>query len=146
MKTASVTTVLVVLAFALVLSEAQTDLSRVLVGKWEGEIERPQVTRPKGGKQAGGAVERRENTRFLILEKIHEQGGRWVVDKASFGQEGKTPKPVEVSLQVSGGEVSVEFETEAGAKVKLRLSGDNVLSGTWVQTQKFQKLEMKKVE
>ncbi len=146
MKTASVAAVVVVLAFVLVFSEAQTDLSRVLVGKWEGEIEQPQVTRQKGGKQAGGAVERRENTRFLILEKIHEQGGKWVVDKASFGQEGKTPKPVEVSLQVSGGEVNVEFETEAGAKVKLRLSGDNVLSGTWVQRSMFHKLEMKKVE
>jgi len=124
---------------------AQVDGVRLLIGKWEGDIERPQATKPKG-KAVGGGVQSRENTRILIFEKIHEQGGKWVVDKASFGQEGKTPKPVEVSLQVSGGEVNVEFETDAGSKAKLKLSGDNVLSGTWIQTGKFQKLEMKKVE
>ena len=123
---------------------AQVEVVKVLVGKWEGDIERPQATKPKGSK--AGVVHRRENTRILLIDKIQEQGGKWVVEKASFGQEGKTPKQVEVSLHVSGGEVSLEFETDPGSTVKLKLSGDNVLRGTWVQTGQFHKLEMKKVE
>jgi len=127
-------------------SVAQVDVGKLLVGKWEGDLERPQTTRRSSHPLHGRGGERRENTRILRIDKIREQGGKWVVEKASFGEEGKRPKQVEVSLHISGGEVSLEFETDADATVKLRLSGDNVLSGTWIHTGKFQKLEMKKVE
>lgn len=97
---------LAVVALAVAPSGAQTDLSRVLIGKWEGQLELQGGTLP----------------RILIITAAREQGGQWSVE-AVFGPGGKVA-PVEVAVDQSGGNVVLKFRTTEGRNLELTLHKD----------------------
>ena len=87
---------LAVLALAVAPSWAQTDLSRVLVGRWEGQVELQGGTLP----------------RVLIIISAREQGGQWSVE-AKYGPKGRLA-PVEVTVEQSGGNVVLKLPAAEG--------------------------------
>ena len=86
-------------------SEAQADLAKVLVGRWEG------------GAQA-----------VLIFDSVRQEDGRWVA-VAKFGARGQPPRPVNVTIDASGNTVTVQFKPLATIKWQLTLRGESVLDG-----------------
>lgn len=134
MKTASViAAVSFLLALCLGTAEAQLNLSKVLAGKWEGEYQKD----PK---------EKFDNARTLVIGKVREEGGKWIVEDAKFGVTGKKLYPTEVILEVVGEEVTIQFTTDVGGLIKLKLSGENLLAGTYARTASIRPTKLKKVE
>jgi hypothetical protein len=89
-------------------STQSVDLSRVLVGRWEGEVFIPRDINPPG--------------RVLEVRSVTQQGDKWLID-AQYGILGRNLSPVDVSVDRAGGETVLEFRTGANAIAKLTLSG-----------------------
>lgn len=100
---------------------AQTEIAKILVGKWEGRALFPH--------QKG---HRPDPDRTLVVRSVREQEGRWIVE-ADYGITGKNLKPVDVSLKVSGQEAVLEFRGPADEEVKLTLEKGEFLDGTVFQ-------------
>lgn len=125
--------VVATLAAGVITSKAQTDLPKVLVGKWEGEF----------SKVVKGQI---DTQRTLVIGQVREQDGKWVVEGARYGVTGKKLDSVDVTLEVTGDQVRMEFDTPVGGCVKLQLSKGNILTGTYVRTVGFRTMELRKVE
>jgi hypothetical protein len=87
-------------------SASQADLSKVLIGRWEGG-----------------------NEAVLLFESVRQEGDRWVAI-AKFGGRGQPPRPVDVTMEVSGGGVTLHFKPAPDFEWKLALRGDAALDGT----------------
>ena len=104
---------LVLVALALAPAAAQTDLSRVLVRKWEGEVQ-----------MAGGTY-----PRTLIIKSV-EQRGRLAMVDAEYGGKGNEYggaggiAPVDLMLETVRGDVIVRFRTAENWAVELTLFKD----------------------
>ncbi|HSB69857.1 MAG TPA: hypothetical protein VLT62_11030 [Candidatus Methylomirabilis sp.] len=95
MKSLSVAAALLVfLAIPLDSSAEQVDLSRALVGTWEGDL---------------SCRSQSQSRRVLIIETVHEQDGRWVVDEAKYGRPGGYVNHVAVALKTRGTDLKLEF-------------------------------------
>lgn len=127
-------------------SWAQVDLSKVLVGRWEGEGQGPKVRtgyRPKGRKPY---KDKSEDDRTLVIGQVREQEGKWIVEGAKYGRAGERLHGVEVVLDVNGDDVVIQFDTRDDAHMKLKLTKENFLVGTRVKHKGFVPMEFKKVE
>ena len=135
MRTASVAVLVPILVASTFLpAHAQVDLAKALVGRWEGEI------RKVHPKQALGTAW------TLLIEQVREQGGKWAVERAQFGETGKPLRPIQVRVEVRGEEVTVTFAPPRSSAT-LRLSGGNVLVGSvHMATLGTSPMELKKVE
>ena len=102
------------LVFAPVPSESQADLTKILVGEWEGNF-----VPLRGGQQQ----------RVLVFESVHHQGEGWVAT-AKFGRSEESLFPVSVTLAVAGSEVRVKFRVAGSNEANLMLLGDKQLVGT----------------
>jgi hypothetical protein len=148
MKTVSVAAVVILLALASIPSGAQMDLAKALVGKWEGDYEAPHAL---GKPKMGGVPEgRSETARTLVIGQVRQQEGKWIAEDAKYGISGKGLNLVPVMLEMTGGDVILQFRTAAGPDseaVKLQLSKEKLLAGTiGIGTGVFHKMELKKVE
>ncbi len=121
------------LALAFGTAEAQMNLSKVLTGKWQGEYQRE----PR---------EKFDPARTLVIGQVRQEGGKWIVEDATFGVTGKKLHPIDLKLEVVEEEVSIEFKTDVGGLIKLRLSGGNLLTGTYVRTATYRPTTFKKIE
>jgi hypothetical protein len=147
MKTVFVTALAVLLALAFVPSQAQTDLSKVLIGKWEGELEKPKGPGAHRPKAFRPSTEQPVDGRTLVIQEVREEGGKWVVTRAQYGITGKRLGRVDVTLDMMGNEVTLQFETGAGSQAKLKLTGENALVGTLaIPRGGITPMELKKVE
>ena len=105
---------LVLVALALAPAAAQTDLARVLVGKWEGEVQ-----------MAGGTY-----PRTLIIRSVEQRGRMSMVDAAyggkggDYGGAGTGIEPVDLMLETVRDDVIVRFRTVENWAVKLTLYKD----------------------
>lgn len=133
MKNASfIAVALVLIALPLVPAKAQVDLSKVLIGKWEGE-----VLIGKTGKTGNPT---------LIIKKVREEDGRWIC-KAKWGRPEKRLRQVDVTLQVNGGDVSIRFVTPRGAQVDVKLYKERSLVGTFIHPRGWEsRIHLRKVE
>jgi len=141
-------TLLLILGFALVPSEAQMDLAQVLVGKWKGKYATESRDLRKKGRTVD--VERAAHLRTLIIGQVREQDGRWIVGEARYGEPGKGLKPIDAKVEMTSGEANIQFVTPGGNPVKLSLSKEGLLVGTIAVGSKkgsaFRPMELKKVE
>jgi hypothetical protein len=146
-KTLAVAVAVVLLGLAFVPSEAQVDFRKVLVGKWEGELQRPVGPGAHRPKAFQPSTEQPVDGRTLVIQEVRQQGAKWIVTKAHFGITGKPLGRVDVALEMMGNEVTLQFTTVAGAQVKLKLTGENALLGTLAFPRAgFTPMELKKVE
>lgn len=97
---------------------AQPDLSKVLVGKWEGEMAQPRI----GKAQIDLA-------RTLVISEVNEKAGTGSA-KGEYGISGQRLAPVAITIKPSDGGTQLEFQTPAGGPVTLRLVGDKHLQGS----------------
>ena len=95
-------------------SEAEVDLSKVLPGRWEGDVQMAAGTYP----------------RTLIIKSIQTASGNPVVE-AEYGGKGNSygglePRlaPVDVMSESFGNDVILRFYTAEGWRVELTLSRD----------------------
>jgi hypothetical protein len=109
--------VLVLLGLALSESQAQADLSKVLVGRWDGEIDSPWE------KRLGPY-------RTLIIKSVRQDGGTWTVN-VLYGVTGKGTGPVSATMEVISGEVILKFLTQANSAVTLTLYKEKSLQGSF---------------
>jgi hypothetical protein len=125
-----------------------SDLSKVLVGKWAGEI-------------APGPKDRNMNyDRTLVIGQIQEQDGKWIVQKAWWGVTGSKLVPIQVTVEVNGGAPTIQFEFHSAngrgwgtgvtsAKLSLTeglLMGTLHLGGVGPNDDPMRQLKLKKVE
>jgi hypothetical protein len=96
-------------------SEGQMDPAKVLVGKWEGEVQFLGV---------GG-----ERDRTLIIESVSQKDGKWV-GQGRWGITGKGLGPVTIEVDHSGKMPWIRFVSSAGAVVRLDLFDAKHLIGT----------------
>ena len=109
---------LVLMALAPPRSEGQIDAPKILVGKWEGQIQVSRTVSPFPD-------------RTLAIKSVREQEGKWLVE-ARFGVTGRRLEPVDVTLKVVGEELTLHFRTSAGADVKLSLYKKEYLDGFYL--------------
>jgi hypothetical protein len=100
-------------------AQGQMDVAKALEGKWEGEFVKE-------------SRDKFENARTLIIGKVREEGGKWIIERARYGITGKELGPIDVKLNVEGDKVALAFETQAQTKnpVKLSLAPDGTLGGS----------------
>ena len=115
--TACVAGALVLLAPRLVPLEAGMDLSKVLVGQWEGEMH-------------AGVRCRDRYPMKLVIESIRQQGEKWIADRAKWGAVGQDARPIKVTLEVTDGDVFVRFVTPRNTSVDLKLDKGKSLLGS----------------
>jgi hypothetical protein len=102
------------------LSDAQGDLAKSLVGKWEGEV------------QTLGQGNREDPHRTLIIRSISQTQGRWV-GEARFGVTGKGLGRVQMEVDAGGAHPAIRFITRADAAVRLELLDEGHLAGTFTR-------------
>jgi hypothetical protein len=116
--------ILLTLAVAVLATQTSTspqqrqaaDLSQVLVGRWEGEVNIPRDITPSG--------------RVLEVKSALHREGAWTVE-ALYGVLGRGGlSPVSATIDLSGGETILSFTTGANSAVRLTLSGSRTLAGT----------------
>ena len=112
----------IIAAFLIVLTsigvlDAQGDLAKVLVGKWEGQLDVSGLT------GVGFPPER-----TLIIESVRGESGEWVVE-AKFGVTGRRLVPVNVGVETVGSEIILRFVTADNSRVKLTLLKEKYLDG-----------------
>jgi hypothetical protein len=96
-------------------SRAQLDPSKVLLGKWEGEI--------------GGLSRRSDPNRTLIIDSVAERDGKLVAE-GRYGITGKGLGKVQINVDSSGSHPSIQFTTGANLPVRLNLIDEKSLVGT----------------
>lgn len=95
---------------------AQVDLAKVLVGQWDGQVNIPRSRNPAG--------------RTLVIKSAVQQDGVWAVD-ARYGVTGTGLAPVMVAVDTAGGATTLSFVTGANATIRLTVTGEKNLSGTF---------------
>lgn len=98
------------------LTGAQVDLNKVLVGKWEGEIQ--QLL----GRGANPGV-------VLVISSVKEDGGRWISD-ARAGTSTSGLGPVKVEIDNSGKQPSLRWTGGTGIAYNVNLFDEKSLVGT----------------
>jgi hypothetical protein len=147
METLSVAAVVVLLGLAVAPSEAQWDFGKVLVGRWEGELQRPKAPGIYRPHALQPSREHPGEGRTLVIQDVREEGTKWIVTRAQFGITGKPLGGVDVTLDLTGTDVTLHFTTGAGAQAELKLTGENALVGTLALARTgFTPMELKKVE
>jgi hypothetical protein len=116
-RLAAVVSVLIALAVLVASSGAQEDLTKALVGRWEGDV---QIVGVKGNP---------DQNRTLVIESVTQSDGQWT-GKGKFGITGKGLGPVQIEIEPSGGRPSIRFVTGANATVRLQLADEKHLVGT----------------
>jgi hypothetical protein len=96
-------------------ASAQGDLSKALVGKWEGDL------------QFRGS--RAETGRTLVIKSVTERDGKWVAD-GLYGVTGKGMDKVAIDVDASGKRPAIQFTTDANSVVRLELLEAKSLVGT----------------
>jgi hypothetical protein len=122
-------------------SDAQLDVAKILVGKWEGDIQ----TRGMAG----------DPNRTLIIDTVAEREGGWAV-KAQYGVTGGKLSHIDATLDKAGDQFLLKFVVGAQSKanVSLRLHDDKHLVGTYTlsggsrthQRERDQVFRLEKVE
>ncbi len=113
MNVRSALTILAVLALVITPGEAQ-DLAKVLIGKWEGEVQTDSGNYP----------------RTLIIKSAGENEGRPILQAEyggtgdSYGRTQAGVAPVQIAIQMVNGEVILRFYTPDWSPVTLTLHKD----------------------
>ncbi len=94
-------------------SYAETDLSKALMGKWQGEVEE------------WGSGDR---NRTLVIESVAEKDGKWVAE-GRYGITGKGMGKVQIDIDRSGQWPLIKFVTGANSKVRLNLMDEKSMVG-----------------
>jgi hypothetical protein len=89
---------------------AQSDLAKLLVGKWEGDV---QFQGSAGSAQSNPS-------RTLIIESVDQKDGRWAA-KGRYGMTGRGMARADIEVEESGTRPAVRFVTGAGSTVRLSL-------------------------
>lgn len=104
---------LLIVAAALGSPVAQADLRKVLVGKWEGDVQ---------------VLDRSDPKRTLVIDSVDASAksaqGRWGITGQGLGQ-------VRITIGDDAGKVSLKFTTGTNTSVRLDLVGDKDLAGTF---------------
>jgi hypothetical protein len=95
-------------------SAQMMDLSKALVGKWDGEY-----------KTRG----RDDPNRTLIIKSVTERDGKWFAE-GLYGITGKGLGKVMIDVDASGRRPSIQFTTGANSVVRLELFDAKSLVGT----------------
>jgi hypothetical protein len=98
---------------------AQTDLTKPLVGRWEGEVDYRGVPSDPS----------RAPHRTLIVRSVTQKEGKWVAE-GRFGIIGKGLAPVEMEVDTEGSKPSLRF-VNGPITVRLQLLDDKHLAGTF---------------
>jgi hypothetical protein len=93
---------------------AQADLSKALVGTWQGEV---QQLMKKGA----------DPVLTLIISSVKQEGGKWVADARLGGADAAKTRPVNIDIDTSGSKPSLRFKGVSGAEYTLNLFGDKEL-------------------
>jgi hypothetical protein len=96
------------------LTGAQAQYSKVLIGKWEGDV-RLQSSRDNPA-------------RTLIVESVGE-GEAALAVKGKYGITGRNLSGINGTLETAGGQARLRFTTSANSNVVLELQGDKDLVG-----------------
>ena len=113
--------VLAFATFAVAFSEAQVDLAKTLVGRWEGEV---QFLVPKG---------RPDPNRTLIIASVIQRDGKWLAT-GRFGVTGRGLGPVQIEVDASDARPAIRFAVSgSNATVRLELLDEKHLVGTLAQ-------------
>jgi hypothetical protein len=135
------TTTLVLAVLALIMVGAiapraeEMDLSKALVGKWEGEFQR---------RGKGQGTPSTQNVRTLVIESVRKQDGKWVVETVQYGVPGKM-RPENVTLNLNGSDVRLELGVPGvGGRLSVKLIGDDTLRGTIATDSGSFDIELKK--
>ncbi len=99
-------------------SHGQVDLTKVLVGTWEGEVK----ARMQRGAAAGADLK-------LVITSVTQQDGKWIADGRLGGKDGRSA-PVKVDVDPSGSKPSLRFKGAAGTDYSLTLFNDKEMVGT----------------
>jgi len=94
-------------------SDAQTDLSKALIGKWQGEAQE---------------LGRGDPNRTLVIESVAEKDGKWVAE-GRYGITGKGLGKVQIDVDRSGQWPSIRFVTGANSTVRLNLVDEKSMVG-----------------
>src|SRR5262245_44413631 len=97
---------------------SQGELTKALIGKWEGEIAPPRIGRAQG-----------ESGRTLIVTDVREKDGAGSAD-GRFGITGQTLGAAPISIANAGGKTQLTFTSAGGAAVTLTLEDERTLSGS----------------
>lgn len=104
--------VMAVGGMALESARGQSDLSKVLIGKWEGDVQLPGRGDPK---------------RTLVIDSVDASGksaqGRWGIAGKGLGR-------VSIAIEDDAGKVWLKFTTGTNISIRLQLVGDKNLVGT----------------
>jgi len=131
---------------AVVPSEAQLDVEKILVGRWEGELEMPKGPGAYRPHAFQPSKEDRTTGRTLVIQGVREAGAKWIVTRAQFGITEKRLGRVDVTLGMVGNEITLQFTTGAGSEAKLTLTGENALVGTLaIPRARITPMELKKI-
>jgi hypothetical protein len=95
---------------------AQVDLTKALVGKWEGEIEQRTVRTANPGL-------------ILVITSVREEGGRWIADGRAGTRTGR-PAPVKIDIDASGKQPSLRWTEGTGNIYNVYLVDEKNLVGT----------------
>jgi hypothetical protein len=95
---------------------AQTDVAKVLVGTWKGEL---QQRTTKGA----------DPTIVLMIKSLKQEDGKWVASARVGPTEEKTG-PVQLEVDTTGSKPAVRWTGGAGAVYNLTLIDDKNLVGT----------------
>ena len=95
-------------------SQAQLDLAKALVGKWEGEME---YLYTRSG----------DPKRVLVIESVKQTDGRWIAE-GQFGTAQQMGR-VRIDVESSGNSVSLKWVTRSGSDYFLNLMQEKYLVG-----------------
>jgi hypothetical protein len=95
------------------LAPAQTDLAKVLVGSWRGELQ----TRFQKGKDANMVL-------ALRITSVKQVDGKWV-GEGRFG-----PNPVTIDIDTSGAKPALSWAGASGTRYSVSLLDEKNLVGT----------------
>jgi hypothetical protein len=97
---------------------AQVDLTKALVGTWEGEVK----ARMLRGPDAGAELK-------LTITSVTQQDGKWIGDGRLGGKDGRSA-PVKVDIDTSGSKPQLRFKGASGTDYALTLFNDKQMTGT----------------
>ena len=101
-------------------AEADLDLAKALVGRWEGEV------------QVLGVGTRENPQRTLIIGAVTQQDGKWSAT-GRWGITGKGLARVLIEVDASGARPRLRFVTDVNATVRVELLDDRHLVGTFTR-------------
>ncbi len=122
---------------------ADTDLAVVLVGKWEGELKRGVAP---GKLRQDRDIAEADPSRTLLITKVRQQDGKWIIEDARFGPTGRLLNRVQITVGGTPEAPELEFQTNNGLPVKLKLTREKLLQGTMTARGGRVPLELRRTE